>query len=166
MYVRRSLRQIWEALAGVRRSTVEVTAGRLTMRGSGIVSVEPEPGGALIFRESGVWDYGPEFSGTRFTDVLRWTLDPTGDGVHLEHLRRGTDRPVPLVHLTWSGVQLESVAAHRCGHDLYSARLRRVSGEVELEWTVRGPGKGYVMVRSYPILSPAPTDTNPKPSPR
>ena len=103
--------------------------------------VEQPDDATLIFRESGAWQNG---DGPRlnFRNVFRWTLDPSGDRLRLEHLRFGAERPVYLFDLVpVIGGGLESAEPHACRDDQYAANLVFDSGEVRLYWKIIGPAK-------------------------
>lgn len=95
----------------------------------------------LIFHETGDWKSteGQEF---RFRNVLRWTLDLKTGVISLEHLRRGPDHPVFLVHLTpFSKNCLSCIHPHACGTDTYFGRLDLARYTLRLRWRITGPKK-------------------------
>lgn len=105
----------------------------------GAVAVERREPHCVILRERGRFlpDGGREIP---YTDALRF--ERRGGAVDVGHLRHDPMRPVRLVRLEpHEDGTLASVAAHRCGDDAYALVARVRDDAVELEWTVRGPGK-------------------------
>ncbi len=148
-----SLEAVWEALARVRASSVEIhdesSEPPVIMRARGSVEVVAELSGAFVFHETGAWtDAGPA-GGVRYSDVLRWSLDRDGRALNVEHLRHSASSPVPLVALVPKGDHFESRMPHECGADSYTARLTVGPSRLVLEWTVRGARKRYTAVREY-----------------
>jgi hypothetical protein len=106
--------------------------------GRGTVQVEVA---TLVFREQGSWipSGGREVS---FKNVFRWTADPEGQFIRLEHLRFGPGNPVYLFDLVPVLAHvLVSAEPHVCREDLYSARMEFDRAGVHLTWTITGPKK-------------------------
>ncbi|KAF3361793.1 Uncharacterized protein PHSC3_001683 [Chlamydiales bacterium STE3] len=110
-------------------------------KGNGEVIVNKEKRNALVFNEKGVWQ-SKEGIDISFSNVFRWTLDRTAGVISLEHLRRGGDNPVFLVHLASSGKHsLTSVDSHRCAEDAYFGKIHFDRSSLRLQWKVIGPKK-------------------------
>jgi hypothetical protein len=113
------------------------------------VQVEHVDGVTMLFHENGRWS--PE--GSReltFNNIFRWTRDPDGLLIRLEHLRFGPENPVYLFDLVpESGRVLTSAVPHVCQEDLYSARMEVGDGAVHLSWTITGPRKDERIAYSY-----------------
>ena len=98
-----NIRMVWSRLLLVKhlsfesRSNAAETTG-WSGSGSGVVGVEAARDSTILFHESGTWT--PEMGrATTFTNVYRWTADPAGGFIGLEHLRFGPERPVYLFDL-------------------------------------------------------------------
>ncbi len=132
------LRVEWTDAAG------EMRAGR----GRGTVLARGGGSGSVVVEESGRWEPHPG-EPLRFRAAYRWEhLGP--DEVAVAHLRRGPDRPVPLVVLVRDGDdRWESPEPHRCGDDLYRARVRAYQDRLEVRWDVRGPTKHQTLTTTY-----------------
>jgi hypothetical protein len=118
--------------------------------GSGLVSIESNEAGTVIFREAGVFTpaHGRPLD---FRNIYRWTLHGT-DAVRLDHLRRGQDQPVHLFDLSVSAGQESTWASrepHRCAADRYSARCEIGDGIIELHWRIIGPRKNETIDYQY-----------------
>lgn len=95
----------------------------------------------LIFNERGTWQ-GKQGVDIGFSNVFRWTLDLNAKMISLEHLRRGTNHPVFLFHLTPSGKHsLSSVDSHLCERDTYFGQIHFDNYSLRLNWRVIGPKK-------------------------
>src|SRR5262249_43255848 len=107
---------LWQRLALVRH--VEFTSrGKATTgwngRGTGAVTATLVEREVLVFVESGDWTPAAG-TPTRFRNVYRWTL--LADGIRLEHLRLGEDRPVYLFDLVpVRATEWRSDRGHECG---------------------------------------------------
>jgi Family of unknown function (DUF6314) len=110
-------------------------------RGEGTVVVEAVEPLTTIFHEKGSWM--PEIGRpVPFNNVFRWTLDPEGRFIRLEHLRFGVEQPVYLFDLVPAGERtLVSSDPHVCREDLYAARLGFDPQTIGLSWTITGPKK-------------------------
>jgi hypothetical protein len=129
--------------------------------GRGAVDVYRNADGDWLFQESGrvSLDSGPGDRAERtlsFRNVLRWRVGE--DRVELAHQRFGEQNEVRLVQLTVStkpvgenesGADLVSVRPHRCGPDLYHARLHLATRGFELHWRIQGPDKDEALVHAY-----------------
>ena len=72
------------------------------------------------------------------------------DTLQLQHLRRGTERPVHLADLAPAGAdRLTSAAPHLCAADRYLAELVVAGDSCELRWQVSGPTKRYSLATTY-----------------
>lgn len=95
----------------------------------------------LIFNEKGTWQ-GKQGVDVGFSNVFRWTLDFNAIMISLEHLRRGSEHPVFLFHLTPSGkYSLSSVDSHLCEGDTYFGQIHFDNYTIRLNWRVIGPKK-------------------------
>jgi hypothetical protein len=106
-------------------------------------------GGALIFSESGEWNFS-EKPKIKFFNVYRWRL-VTGDEIlELSHLRNGLDSPVHLLDFkkaadgTW-----HSREPHICVDDLYAAVLSVRENSISVKWAIRGPAKKQIVECLY-----------------
>lgn len=136
-----TLLAFWDKLAGVTQLTFR--------EGQGEVIVTKEGSNILIFGEKGAWKdtQGEEIN---FSNRLRWTLDRKAGVISLEHLRRGEDHPVFLVHLTPSSQHsLSSVSSHFCGKDTYYAKIDMDCYRLCLSWRVTGPKKNEELTYYY-----------------
>jgi len=117
--------------------------------GKGVVRVEKVEPGVVLFHERGKWT-PEEGRQTTFTNLFRWTVDPDGQFIRLEHLRFGQDHPVYLFDLVAvdEGV-LESSEPHVCREDLYAARMNFDEQTVHLRWTINGPKKAETISYIY-----------------
>jgi hypothetical protein len=117
--------------------------------GEGEVTVDRPHPLTAIFHERGTW----KPSGGRempFRNVYRWTADPEGTLIRLEHLRFGARRPVPLFDLIpVDDDVMESSEPHACAEDRYSARLLHDQEVIRLNWTIRGPRKDESLDYTY-----------------
>ena len=103
----------------------------------------------ILFHERGTWT--PEGGRqTTFSNLFRWTADPDGRFIRLEHLRFGPDHPVYFFDLVpvAEGV-LESSEPHVCREDLYAARMDFDQQTVRLRWTITGPKKAEDISYTY-----------------
>jgi hypothetical protein len=109
--------------------------------GKGVVQVEAVKAGVILFHERGVWvpEGGREIT---FSNVFRWTADPDGHFLRLEHLRFGPDHLVYLFDLVPVDESvLKSSDPHICGEDVYAAQMEFDHETVRLQWTITGPRK-------------------------
>ncbi|OWK45026.1 DUF6314 family protein [Fimbriiglobus ruber] len=144
----------WECLGAVRELTFATHSHSPTYTGwggtgRGIVRTEPVGPTILIFDETGAWtrEGGRE---NRFSNVFRWTADPAGHFIRLEHLRFGADQPVYLFDLVPTADHiLESADPHVCQADLYAARMEYGASAVYLNWTITGPKKDERISYTY-----------------
>ena len=136
----------WEKLLSVTRLTFHAkTKSKEEQgwngKGKGEVIVAREGSNLLVFSEKGTWadKQGGEVG---FTNVFRWTLDRSAGVISLEHLRRGADHPVFLLHLAPSGNHsLSSVDSHLCEGDTYFGQIHFDRYGLRLNWRVIGPKK-------------------------
>ncbi len=148
------VQKIWTRLRVVQELTFEARSQATAdtgWNGSGqgmvrIAEVEPR---VILFHERGEWtsERGRQSS---FTNVFRWTADPDGRRIRLEHLRFGQDHPVYLFDLVVvdEGV-LESSEPHVCREDLYTARMKFDEQAIRLRWTIDGPKKSETISYAY-----------------
>src|SRR4051794_3556815 len=99
--------RVWDRLRAVDRLAFTSRSGTPTStgwigRGTGSVDVELADGPAIVYREEGEWT--PEGGRPlRFRNCFRWTTDPAGTRLRLEHLRFGMTSPVDLFDLVPAG---------------------------------------------------------------
>lgn len=140
----RILMAFWDRLPKVTQLTFHAKTREDTSfngRGKGEVTVVKQDHNTCLFNEKGSWRNrtGEEMS---FTNVFRWTLDRMVGMVSLEHLRRGPDHPVFLVHLApTSRHTLSSVDSHLCEEDTYFGQMHFDRHSLRLSWRVIGPKK-------------------------
>src|SRR6185437_376893 len=97
------VQEAWDRLRGIRKLDFEAQSRSMTHtgwngQGRGTVRVEDVDAMTMLFYENGWWS--PE--GSRkltFNNVFRWSRDPDGRLIHLEHLRLGLANPVYLFDL-------------------------------------------------------------------
>lgn len=152
------VRQAWDRLLAVQELTFEARS-RAAMNtgwngtGKGTVQVEPVESGVILFHERGTWtpEGGHPIS---FSNVFRWTADPDGRFIHLEHLRLGPGHPVSLFDLVpvAEGV-LESSEPYFCQEDCYAARMEYDEQAVLLRWTITGPKKDENIFYMYKVVA-------------
>ena len=148
------VREVWDRLLTIRELVFEARSRATTNTGwvgsgQGTVQVEQVDGSTMLFYEKGSWtsEGGREIT---FTNVYRWTADPDGRLIRLEHLRFGPGDPVYLFDLVPVGERvLESAEPHVCREDLYSARMEYDDATVRLTWAVTGPQKDERISYSY-----------------
>ncbi len=148
------VRQAWTRLLAVQVLTF-VARSRATTNtgwngsGKGAVQMEAVEGDVILFHERGAWT--PEVGRQNtFSNVFRWTADPDGRFIRLEHLRFGPDHPVYLFDLVPVGEGvLESSEPHVCREDLYAARMEFDQHTVRLRWTITGPKKAEDISYTY-----------------
>ena len=134
--------------------------------GEGVVSVDRDADGGVIFRESGTFtlaagsadaDSAVRSSPKRlsFGNVLRWAI---GDNrIALAHQRFGVHAEVALVDLVPAVVgrpsdadaDLVAATPHLCGRDRYHARLSLTEAGFDLIWCITGPTKDETLVYAY-----------------
>jgi hypothetical protein len=120
-----------------------------TGSGQGTVQVEFLESGAILYHEHGIWT-SREGRQSPFRNVFRWTADPAGHFLRLEHLRQGPEQPVYLFDLVpVAECALESGEPHVCREDLYTARLEFDAEGVRLCWTIVGPRKDEQILYLY-----------------
>jgi len=140
------LQTFWEKLRTVSQLTFNAkTQSKEDLgwngKGKGEVVVTREGITTLIFNEKGTWQ-GKQGAEVNFSNVFRWTLDRTAGVISLEHLRRGADHPVFLLHLAPSGKDsLTSVDSHLCEGDTYFGQIHFSHHHLRLNWRVIGPKK-------------------------
>lgn len=109
--------------------------------GKGSVDVKLEGENTLAFYERGSWtsEEGKEMD---FSNVFRWTYQPSREAVTLEHLRFGAQNPVFLFSLIPVDENtLESIDAHVCKNDSYFGQIRCDKHFVQFNWRIIGPKK-------------------------
>jgi len=148
------VQKAWTRLRAVQELTFEARSLATSNTGwngtgTGVVRVETAEPGVILFHERGTWT--PEVGRqTTFTNVFRWTIDPDGPFIRLEHLRFGPDHPVYLFDLVTVNVGvLESSEPHVCREDLYAARMEFDEQTVRLRWTINGPRKAETISYTY-----------------
>lgn len=109
--------------------------------GKGEVAVSKEGINTLTFVEKGSWvnQHGEEVN---FSNVFRWTWDKKAGMIALEHLRRGIQQPVFLLHLVPAGdFALTSLDSHLCASDAYFGQVQFDEHLVRFNWRVIGTKK-------------------------
>jgi len=121
-------------------------------RGRGAVRVSRD-GGDVLFEESGRFQPANGRIAMRFRNVLGWTIH--ADAITLSHRRHGPAGGTRLVELRQDvdSFDLVSNRPHRCGADLYSARLELRDGGFDLVWRVTGPRKAEDLAHRYRMAS-------------
>lgn len=142
----KALLMCWKKLAEVKIMNFKAKSKSKDGRGwngtgKGEVFVTNEGDNILIFSEKGSWQnhLGEEIS---FSNVFRWSLDRFAGMISLEHLRRGINRPVFLLHLAPTSLHtLSSVDSHLCEGDTYFGQIHLDRYNICLNWRVIGPKK-------------------------
>lgn len=140
------LQTFWEKLRGIRHFSLNTKSKSKdekgwSRKGRGDVEVIKESDNSLLFQEKGKWQ-GKQVGDVNFNNVFRWTLDRGAELVSLEHLRRGVNHPVFLLHLTpSSNCSLSPVDSHICGGDVYFGQIIFDHLCLRLNWRVIGPKK-------------------------
>ncbi|MBA2116758.1 DUF6314 family protein [Bremerella alba] len=136
---------LWQRLSAVNslsfESTSKTDASGWSGEGRGQVVVETRDATTILFHELGQWQQngGKQLA---FSNVYRWTALHEVDGLRLEHLRFGSEQPVYLFDLRQNGeATWLSVEPHVCRQDLYAAVMTLTVDELQLRWTIEGPGK-------------------------
>jgi hypothetical protein len=148
------VQKAWNRLLSVKELFFEARSCAVTNTGwngfgKGVVKVEKVEAGVMLFHERGAWTQ-EEGRQTSFSNVFRWTADPVGHFIRLEHLRFGSDHPVYLFDLVPldEGV-MNSADPHVCRDDLYTARMEFDEQTVRLRWTINGPKKAENISYTY-----------------
>lgn len=142
----KALFTFWKKLSAVREVSFKARSkskdgNGWNGKGKGEVIVSKDGDNILIFTEKGSWQdrLGQEIS---FSNVFRWTLDRFAGIISLEHLRRGLNSPVFLLHLApTSKHTLSSVDSHLCEGDTYFGQIHLDPYTIRLNWRVIGPKK-------------------------
>ena len=148
------LQNAWNRLLSVREVVFEARSRAASNTGwngfgEGLVRVEKLDPVMILFHERGAWT-PQEGRPTNFTNVFRWTADPNGLFIRLEHLRFGQDYPVYLFDLVAvDECVLASSEPHVCREDLYAARMEFDDQTVHLRWTINGPKKAETISYTY-----------------
>lgn len=118
-------------------------------KGKGEVTLTKEGDNILIFHEKGYWQ-GKQGQEMNFTNIFRWTLDRYAGIISLEHLRRGFENPVLLLHLAPANKHLlSSIDSHLCEGDTYFGQIHFDPHSIRLNWRVIGPRKNEEMDYFY-----------------
>jgi hypothetical protein len=148
------VRNAWARLPSVRELTFEARSRAASNSGwngsgKGVVQVETVEAEVILFHERGTWT-SQEGREITFSNVFRWTADPDGRFIRLEHLRFGPNHPVYLFDLVAvaDGI-LESCEPHVCREDLYAARMPFDDQTVRLTWTINGPNRAETISYVY-----------------
>jgi hypothetical protein len=149
-----SIQDVFNRLRTIRELTFEANSRSVTNTGwngagRGTVRVEEIETATILFHEMGSWttEQGREIT---FNNIFRWTIDPIGNLIRLEHLRFGAGNPVYLFDLIPASEDvLESGEPHVCRNDLYSARMECDQSAIHVSWTISGPGKDERIAYSY-----------------
>ncbi len=142
----KTLFEFWKKLESVKKVSFHAksqskNAHGWNGKGNGEVLITKESDHVILFSEKGYWQNkdGEEFS---FSNVYRWSLDRFTGMISLEHLRRGINSPVFLMHLAPTGKQtLSSIDSHLCDGDTYFGQLHFDRYTIRLNWRVIGPKK-------------------------
>jgi hypothetical protein len=141
-----AVQQTWSRLRTVRELSFEAQSRSTPStgwngRGLGTVQVEQADASTTVFYEKGLW--APEIGRpSPFSNVFRWTLDPEGCFIRLEHLRFGLEHPIYLFDLVPADERtLVSSDPHVCREDLYAACMEFDQHVIRLNWTITGPKK-------------------------
>lgn len=140
------LLEFWEKLTSIKYLTVTTKSKlrkeqRWSDRGKGEVLVEKEGSNILIFKEKGKWENSIK-GDIAFSNIFRWTFDRHTHSISLEHLRKGPDQPVFLLHLVPSNKRvLSSTDPHLCSEDAYLGHIHFDLHNIRLHWRVIGPNK-------------------------
>jgi hypothetical protein len=110
-------------------------------KGKGTVQLSTEVENAVVFTEKGLWT-SKNNEEMNFSNVFRWTLDKETATISLEHLRRGSEHPVFLFHLSPTGARsLTSIDPHLCENDVYFGQIHFDTHSIRLNWRMIGPKK-------------------------
>ncbi|MGK5594921.1 MAG: DUF6314 family protein [Parachlamydiaceae bacterium] len=110
-------------------------------KGVGEVIVIKESENSLIFNEKGKW-INNNIHAINFSNVYRWVLNVEQKTMAIEHLRRGFQHPVFLIHLSpITTRKLSSVNTHLCEKDTYFGQLFFDQYGLHLNWRAIGPNK-------------------------
>lgn len=138
------VRTFWDILSDVKKLTFNAKSKEESGwngRGNGEVTVTKESANVLLFQEKGSWN-NKHRQEIDFSNTFRWTLDPSGNAISLEHLRFGSSRPVFLFQLAPIGRNaLSSIDSHLCGGDVYFGQVLLDQRSLRLNWRVIGPKK-------------------------
>src|ERR1700719_4337478 len=98
-----NVQKAWTRLISVQELTFEARSHAASNTGwngtgKGVVQVETVEARVILFHERGLWT-PEEGRQSTFSNVFRWTADPDGHFIQLEHLRFGQDHPVYLFDL-------------------------------------------------------------------
>ncbi len=125
--------------------------------GDGEVRVERDADGSVLFDAR--LRFRPTGSGRAtalpLRDLLRWRIGT--DRIVLSHLRFGAEAETIVAELVPAAAgdarakrgELRSSLPHRCGADLYHARLRPLADGFVLLWRILGPGKNERLRHHY-----------------
>lgn len=109
--------------------------------------------GDILFEESGRFLPENGRSALTFRNSLCWTAH--ADRIVLSHRRYGPADGTRLVDLLQAEDSFDLVSSrpHRCGDDLYSARLEWRDRGFDLVWRVTGPRKDEELLHRYRTAS-------------
>lgn len=138
------LLKFWKKINKVKKLNVVAktkSKNGITYKGIGDVVVTKESEDSLIFNEKGNW-LDNNNQTISFINIFRWVLNLEQKTIAIEHLRRGLQYPVFLIHLTpISSCKLSSVNAHLCEKDTYFSQLLLDQYGLHLNWRAIGPNK-------------------------
>ncbi len=151
----KTLQLAWQSLARVQRlsfsaaSKSDTTVTGWNGHGQGSVEVKCVDATTLLFLERGSWQSGQNQS-FAFSNVFRWTLTESQQGIRLEHLRFGAHQPVFLFLLVPTDAHtLTSLKPHVCKDDAYFGQLCCDDDIIQLSWRVLGPKKNEAIDYRY-----------------
>jgi len=141
------LRFFWKKLSRVTSFSLAVHSGTQEIKkGEGKVTISKQ-NDELIFHEKGEWEGDPSVC---FSNAYRWTLDFKLGVISLEHLRKGVDRPVQLLHLAPSSAKsLTSMDGHFCAEDTYFGKIHAEKEGLRLKWRIIGANKNQEIICIY-----------------
>lgn len=119
-------------------------------KGQGEVVAQKKEEGVITFFEKGKWTGVHSKEQVAYTNLFRWSLNPSSGEITLGHLRFGTKHPVILLTLAQVEKHLyKSLHPHECKEDTYTASVLFDDHFVHLHWRVIGPKKNEHLAIVY-----------------
>ncbi len=146
----KQLNEMWDTLSTVSQLKMLIKSGSSYQAGVGVAEVHVEKIGSniLVFKEKGEWQQG--LSQTEFVNVFRWTLDPSGCLINLEHLRHGKSHPTFLFSLFPNEKgKFTSIMPMHCRDDIYIGSLSSFQNQFRMNCRVIGPKKNEEISYCY-----------------